>query len=218
MTAVPPDKIDTATSDTAPLLGNVNLASGVLQPRKSLQVLWWLAKGLWYKWTYPLRGIRFEAGRNLRIQGRLHIKGPGRVVLGDNVVIGSRTTPWTHDRDAVISIGDNVFLNGTRFGAAASICIGRDCILADVQIMDTDFHSVRSDRHDPDAPVRVAPVVIEENVWIAAHSGVLPGTVIGRNSVIGFGAVCVGQYPADSVLAGNPARIVRALPDRNDQD
>lgn len=185
------------------------------EPMRSLRAAWWLAKGYWYKLTCPLRGVRFEAGRNLRVIGRLDIRGPGRVIFGDNVVVGGHTTPWTHTREALIVVGDDTFLNGTRFGAARSIEIGPRCIIADARIVDTDFHSIYPDRHDPTAPVRVKPVVIEENVWIAAAAGILPGVRIGRNSVVGFGAVCTTRYPGDSVIVGNPARVVRQLPARH---
>jgi acetyltransferase-like isoleucine patch superfamily enzyme len=77
--------------------------------------------------------------------------------------------------------------------------------------MDTDFHSVRIDRHDPTAPVRVAAIVLEDNVWVGAQAGILPGTRIGANSVVGFGAVCAGVFPENVVIAGNPAKVVKRL-------
>jgi acetyltransferase-like isoleucine patch superfamily enzyme len=181
------------------------------EPVNALRVAWSIVKGYWYKWTYPLRGVRFSAGRNFRVQGRLKIQGPGRVVFGDNVVVGAHTTPWTHHRDAIITVGNDTFLNGTRFGARSSITIGPRCILAEAHILDTDFHSIEINRRDPRARVRTAPVQIGENVWIAAQAGILPGARIGRNSVVGFGAVCTGEYPANCVIAGNPARVIRQL-------
>ena len=59
--------------------------------------------------------------------------------------------------------------------------------------------------------MRTEPIILEENVWIGAAAGLLPGTRIGRNSVVGFGAVCSGDYPANAIIAGNPARVVREL-------
>lgn len=76
---------------------------------------------------------------------------------------------------------------------------------------DTDFHSALANRHDPAAHVRTAAVVIEDNVWLAAQTGVLPGTSIGRNSVVSFGAVCSGRFPADVVVVGNPGRVAGRL-------
>jgi len=145
------------------------------------------------------------------VYGRLSFYGPGRVIFGDHVRVGMTVTPWTYDRDAVISVGSHSFINGTRFACASAILIGDRAILADARIMDTDFHSLAIDRHRDGAHVRVERVVLGENVWVAAAVGVLPGTTIGDNSVVGFGAVCSGPYPANALILGNPARMIRSL-------
>lgn len=189
------------------------LSKGLRSPGRAIAVSWLLARGWWYKMWYPLRGIRFRAGRNFRVAGKLTVRGPGLVVMGDNVRVDGHVTPWTYSPEAVITIGSDSYVNGTRFGCQREITIGARAILADARILDTDFHSTCADRHDPAAPIRVAPVRIEENVWIAASAGILPGTVIGANSVVGFGAVCVGTYPADTIIAGNPARAIRPIPE-----
>jgi acetyltransferase-like isoleucine patch superfamily enzyme len=159
-----------------------------------------------------IRGVRLTAGPGLRVYGRLVVRGPGLVILGTSVVIDRTVTPWTYSSDAVIKIGDGCYLNGTRFGCKASISVGADSILSDASITDTDFHSTHINRRSLAAPIRTLPVSIGENVWIAAAAGILPGSVIGRNSVVGFGAVCTGTYPADVILAGNPARVVNMVP------
>jgi acyl carrier protein len=58
----------------------------------------------------------------------------------------------------------------------------------------------------------VAPVQIEDNVWLAAGTGIMPGTLIGRDSVVSFGAVCAGRHPQGVVLVGNPARVAAKIP------
>ena len=188
------------------------LARALREPGRAERAALQLARGWWYKLWFRLRGLRFQAGRNLRASGRLRIRGPGRVVLGDNVHIDGLVTPWTYTAEAVISIGSDSYVNGTRFGCAREISIGRGAILADARILDTDFHSTRADRHDPTVPVRVVPVRLEENVWVAGAAGILPGTTIGRNSVVAFGAVCAGAYPGDVIIAGNPARPIAPIP------
>jgi len=170
-----------------------------------------IIKGWWCRCFYRLRGVRFHAGRNLRVDGRLIIRGPGTVIFGDNVRVGMTVTPWTYAADAVISVGSDSFLNGTGFGCQRAIRIGARAIVGRASIMDTDFHSVEIDRHRADAPVRVAAVILEDNVWVGAQAGLLPGTSIGRNSVVGFGAICTGHFPANVIIAGNPAKVVRAL-------
>ena len=192
------------------------LARALRDPRRAWSAGWSSLRGWWYKLSYPARGIRFSAGKRFRVTGRLIVRGPGEVRFGDRVRVGMTVTPWTHAPGARIEVGDDTFLNGTRFGCAESIRIGRRCIVADASILDTNFHSTRADRHDPAAPVRIAPVVLADNVWVAASAGILPGTQVGENSVVSFGAIVSGTFPADVIIGGNPAGIVRPIPSVTD--
>ena len=211
MTDAPSRWADTTPTPTAPRPARSLLGRALREPHVARREGRAILKGLWYRAWCRLRGIRFEAGRNLRINGRLIVRGPGRVILGDNVRIGMTVTPWTYTAEAVITIGSDSFVNGTSFACCREIRIGRRAILGRSSIMDTDFHSVRADRHRPDAQVRVSPVVLEDNVWVAAQAGIVPGTRIGENSVVGFGAVCAGVFPDGVVIAGNPAKVVKKL-------
>ena len=184
----------------------------VARPGRAVVVAWALLKGHWYKVWYPLRGIRFRAGRNLRVNGSLRIRGPGQVVFGDNIVVHGDATPWTHTSAARIVVGNNVSLGSTRFGCMQAITVGDDCLLASCALADSDFHSTRADRRSPEAPVRVAPIRLERNVWIGDNAGILPGTIIGENSVVGFGAVCMRPYPPNVVIVGNPGKVVGPIP------
>lgn len=71
--------------------------------------------------------------------------------------------------------------------------------------------------HDLRAEARIQgwevakPVVIEDNVWIGGGAILLPGVTIGRNAVVGAGAVVTRSVPANTVVAGNPARVLRAI-------
>jgi acetyltransferase-like isoleucine patch superfamily enzyme len=182
------------------------------EPGRAAKAAVALLRGHFYRAYYRVRGTRFRAGRNLRVFGRLSIKGPGEVVFGDNVKVFGPTTPWTYAADARIVIGDNVILGRAEFGCASEIVIGPDCIVGRCNIMDTDFHSTRADRRAPDAPVRVVPVHIGANVWIGQGAGILPGTRIGDNSVVSFGAVCAREYPPNVIIAGNPAKVAGPIP------
>jgi acetyltransferase-like isoleucine patch superfamily enzyme len=155
---------------------------------------------------------RLRVGRNLRVFGWLSVRGPGEVILGDDVVIHGRVTLWTYSREARIVVGDGVNMAGTAFGCVREIQIGRLSIIARAQIRDTDFHSLAANRRSPDAPVRVAPVHIGENVWISDRAAILPGTRIGENSVVSFGALCGREYPANVVIVGNPAKVAAPIP------
>jgi acetyltransferase-like isoleucine patch superfamily enzyme len=171
-----------------------------------------LMKGYWYRAICRVLGRRFTAGARFRVFGRLSVRGPGEVVFGDNVALWGRVNAWTYSADARIVAEDNVMMSGTRFACASRIRIGRDAILADASIRDTDFHSTRADRRSPNAPIRVAPVDIGPNVWVAAGAVLLPGTTIGENSVVGAAAVCMRSFPANKVILGNPAKVAMPIP------
>jgi acetyltransferase-like isoleucine patch superfamily enzyme len=193
-------------------LSTAKYLRAIQEPGKAFRVGFALLRGWYYKIWYRLIGKRFRAGRNFRVFGSLHVSGPGEVIFGADVVVLGRSTPWTHSPEARIVIGDRVMVGDARFGCMQEITIGDDCLLARCSIMDTDFHSVRADRRLPGAPVRVIPVHIANNVWVGQEAGILPGTRIGENSVVSFGAVCVREYPPNVVLVGNPAKVAMQIP------
>ena len=188
------------------------IARGLRDPAQGLSYAVAMIKGYWYRTTLRLLGRRFRAGSRFRVFGRLSVRGPGEVVFGDNVATWGRVNAWTYAADARLVAGDNVMMSGTRFACARDIRIGRDSILADASIYDTDFHSTRADRRSPDSPIRIAPVEIGENVWVAAGAILLPGTTIGANSVVGAAAVCMRSFPANKVILGNPAKVAMPIP------
>jgi acetyltransferase-like isoleucine patch superfamily enzyme len=172
----------------------------------------WSVRPIW-RLHELLGGPRIRVGLRFSLQGRLIASGPGTVVLGDDVVVADKTTPFTHSREARIEIGSRSFVNGTRFGCSREITIGEDAILADARLMDTDFHPLQARRcEDPTLPVGVSPIRIGRNVWIGAGSAVLKGVSIGDNSVIAFGSVVTKDVGADTIAAGNPARPVGSVP------
>lgn len=181
------------------------------EPTRAVVVLLALLRGHWYKRYYRLRGIRFSAGANFRVFGGLHVRGPGEVVLGDNIVVGQKVTVWTYDSSAKIALGDNVMMEGTRIRCMHQIVIERDCILGEANITDSDFHGIPVRRIRHSRPVRSAPVHIAENVWITPSAAILAGTRIGKNSVVGCLAVCTREYPENVIIMGNPAKPIAPI-------
>ena len=162
-------------------------------------------------------GDRLEVGNDVVANHRLIVKGPGRVRLGDRANVfavgwGRPTRLVTRSRDAVIDVGENVRLNGADIQASTKVEVGRDCIVGLAHILDSDMHSLSTARrHDPDAPVRSAPVVLEPNVWVARGAAILPGVRVGEGSVVAYGAVVTEDVPPGVLVAGNPARVVREI-------
>lgn len=124
------------------------------------------------------------------------------------------------------SVGDFTLLNGALVMAEERIEIGSHCLISwNVGIADSDFHPLEpaqrlidsqalapffKDR-PPRPKLATAPVRISDNVWIGMNAVILKGVTIGENSVVAAGAVVTKSVPANVVVAGNPAQIVREL-------
>jgi acetyltransferase-like isoleucine patch superfamily enzyme len=184
-------------------------------------------KKAWYRLQHLY--IRHKLAPQLTCLGRhpfivkpWHIEIFGKPVsIGNHITLlgcadkRTRLTVWSEKNNINgIVIGDHVLISpGVRISAAESIRIGDSCMLAShVYITDSDWHGIY-DRSMP--PTEAGPVTLEENVWVGDSAIVCKGVVIGRNSIIGAGAVVTSNIPANVIAAGNPAKIIRHLdPDR----
>jgi len=176
-----------------------------------------------------LRWLGCAYGRRLMADGIVvvQVRHPGSITIGNNVIIRSRfrsnlvgtTGPTVFHciRDGRVSIGDNSGCSSTVFSSRSSIHVGQNVkIGGNVRIYDHDFHAVDYlTRRDPiqDAiQSKTAPVVIGDDVFIGVNAIILKGVTVGDRSVIGAGAVVsIKDIPPDSLVAGNPAQIIRSL-------
>ena len=126
-----------------------------------------------------------------------------------------RMSVWpAHPGNGRISIGDHVLISpGVRISSAEGIHIHDNCMLAHgVYITDADWHGV----YDRVSLGRAAAVTLEENVWVGDSAIICKGARIGRNSIVGAGAIVVNDIEPNSIAAGNPAKVVKRLdPERN---
>ena len=110
-----------------------------------------------------------------------------------------------------VEIGNNFYAN-------------MDCIFLDVNriiigdnVMVGPRVSFFTAGHPTDATVRNKelefglPIVVEDNVWIGGNSTVLPGVTIGKNSIIAAGAVVTKDVPSNTIVGGNPAKVIRQI-------
>lgn len=149
-------------------------------------------------------------------------EGEGSVVFGKDVHVGiSNDTDFWNSyiflnprcKNCRIEIGDSSWI-GNHFVAISEgpgIFIGKNVLVGTrVEIYDTDFHAVDvQDRLVSEA--KQAQVKIGNGVWIGNNVTILKGTEVGEHSVIAAGAVCCGKYPANSVIGGVPAKVLRAI-------
>lgn len=174
-------------------------------------------------------GVRY--GKNMIVLSRIYCVGKGKISIGDNFYFTSgdaanpissnlRGAIFTDCPDARILIGDNVGMSSTQMWIHDSLTIGNNVnIGACVLIIDTDCHEmdyrVRNHSLPPSGMdgqyVKSAPITIEDDVWIGAHSIILKGVTIGARSVIGAGSVVTKSIPADCIAAGNPCRVIRMM-------
>ncbi len=173
-------------------------------------------RGAWYRLRAQWSAGRIVIGANLRAYCRLSIRGPGRVTIGRGAIVAAApgfpseyVTLYTHDAEAVISIGDNVRLHGARFSSRHTIVVGDGVLIEQAGITDTDFHSLDRDRGAPRGESRErSAIVIGDHVAIAAMSIVTKGVRIGEGTAVGPGSIVVRSLPPGVFAIGNPARVI----------
>jgi len=109
-----------------------------------------------------------------------------------------------------IDIGDYCLINpGVRISSADSIVIGHSCMFAmNAYLSDADWHDLQ---HRIFAPGNHSGIVLGNNVWVGDSALICKGVTIGDNSIVGAWSVVTKDVPADVVVAGNPAKIIRQL-------
>jgi acetyltransferase-like isoleucine patch superfamily enzyme len=141
---------------------------------------------------YVSRGLpaTVEVGR----WGTLSIRG--RVVAGDGVHLMAQS--------GTLLIRDNTHFDGdSRIVCTESVTVGANCAVGwGVDILDADFHAI-------DGGPSHEPIVIGDGVWIALKATILKGVTIGDGAIIAAGSVVVKDVPARSLVAGNPARVIK---------
>lgn len=111
-----------------------------------------------------------------------------------------------------IRVGRNVFVNqNCTFYDLGGLDIGDDVMIGPNVSLITTGHPVEPSQRR--AFVVAKPIVIERNVWIAAGATVIGGVTVGENSVVAAGAVVTKDVPPNVLVAGNPARLIRAIGD-----
>ncbi|WP_285009815.1 acyltransferase [Pedobacter faecalis] len=141
-------------------------------------------------------------GNHVKMYGKLTTQNHAKIICKDNVTIGSNTIVHA--------------VSGVTFETGATISYN-------VTISDNNNHPVHpEDRkliYSNPSPKYLyrsvweisdnAPVVVGENAWIGAHAIILKGVTIGENSIVAMASVVTKDVPANSIVAGNPAKVVR---------
>ena len=161
------------------------------------------------------RRLEASAG-GARLHSTVEVRGPDRLVLGPEVFVDRGALLHCGDAewasaDAGISIGAHTYIgpNAVLF-AGGGIQIGDAVLISPGAVVTSQQHSYDGRGVDiREQPLRFARVVIERDVWIGANATILPGVRVGEGAVVGAGAVVSRDVPANAVVVGVPARVVR---------
>lgn len=161
-------------------------------------------------------------------------KGSIYLIIGNNSIINGNFVFETET--GKISIGDRCHIGNSTFISKSKIEIGNDVTIAwGCTIYDHDSHSIYWDERKNDtiqeykdtlqfndeiynknwSVVNTKPITIKDKVWIGMNVIILKGVTIGEGAIIGAGSVVTQDVPEWSVVAGNPAKVVKILKIKN---
>lgn len=155
-----------------------------------------------------------------------HNTGPREhVLIGEHCTIGGLLQALYGGK---IQIGNRTYIGpDSIIQSKESVVIGNNVIIANnVLIVDNNNHPT-----DPQMRLKMSacddflhdelwswkyaeskPIVIEDNVWIGRDSRIMKGVTVGRGSIVALGAIVTKNVPPYTVVAGNPAKVVKHLP------
>lgn len=108
-----------------------------------------------------------------------------------------------------IQVGKNVFINGgCHFQDQGGITLGDDCLIGHNVVFATLNHFIEPSER---ASLQPAPIVLGKNVWVGSSSTILQGVTIGDNAIIAAGSVVTKDVPANAIVGGVPAHIIRYI-------
>lgn len=175
-------------------------------------------------------GKKTVTGRNIQFAPSARVVNSGPK---DNIIIGNHGCLFCFLQvlcGGKIEIGDNFYLgSGTVLQSKEKISIGNNVIISNnVLIVDNNNHPT-----EPESRLQMSqadnymtsplwtweyaqskPVVIEDNVWIGRDARILKGVTVGKGSIVAMGAIVTKDVPEYSIVAGNPAKIVKKLENR----
>ena len=121
--------------------------------------------------------------------------------------------PFYTDYGQNITVGKNVFINsGCCFQDQGGIEIGDNVLIGQQVVIATLNHDLIPEKR---ANMYPAPVRIGNGVWVGAHATILSGVTVGDGAVIAAGAVVTKDVPANTVVGGVPARIIKIIKESN---
>lgn len=166
-------------------------------------------------------------GKHVHFYGKLTLAGASYIHIQDQSTFGYGCilTAWDRYREQKLSPNINIgedshFGEYNHITAINSISIGNG-VLTGRWVTITDNAHGRSSYEDLCIKPHLrdvyskGPVIIEDNVWIGDKVSIMPNVIIGKSSIIAANSVVTKNVPPYSVVAGNPAKIIKSLNTNN---
>ena len=164
-----------------------------------------------------------KISKNSRVGYRnITLKPFCRLEIGENSIVEANIL---FDKEgASVTIGKRVFIGASNLISAESIVVGNDVLISwGCTIFDHNSHPIEWSSRYLDVQnwfkgikdwnsVKSAPVTICEKSWLGFNTIVLKGVTIGEGAVVGAGSVVTKDVPPYTIVAGNPARVIREIP------
>lgn len=190
-----------------------------------------------YRWLHPikLKGDNSKFCCKTKKTGHLVIDENGKnniISIGDNVTIidchisinGSNNSVIINDNCRIYKLRLNIHGDKSKFEmkynsgireAKVIIQENRKVFIGENSMLSYGIHIRTSDSHavylqENSERINIAKdVIIGDNVWIAENASLLKGTIIGNNSIVGYGSICTKEYPEHCIIAGVPAKVIK---------
>jgi len=182
-------------------------------------------------WLYPFllgtsgRGVPFGVGVVLRHSGKIRLgdhvviddyccldaKGTSNrgIDVGTRVFVGRNTILSCKNGDIVIDDDANIGLNAEIF-SASRVRVGKKVLMAAyTYLVGGDHLYDRTDIPVLDQGRTAQGIDVDDHAWLGAHVVVTDGSRVGRDAIVGAGAVVVGEIPDFAIATGIPAKVVR---------
>lgn len=173
---------------------------------------------LYLFFSYLVTRLTVSSARLIRQP--IDIRGKKGIDFGKSLTTGYHCRFETHatTKKKVLIFGKNVQINDfVHIAALEEVRIDDNVLIASkVFISDLEHGSYSGDENDStpfsivkERPLSSKPVHIMKNVWLGEHVSVLPGVIIGENSIIGANSVVTKSIPPNSIACGSPAKVIK---------
>ena len=186
-------------------------------------------------WQLILKLNGIKVGRNFYIEGVIYLKLNGtrnlsKVEFGDNVNILGDIDIRTREEGCIfisdfVSFDNDVRLvaarsgkinikkgceigKGSIFNAGADLCLEENILVGPYCLIQASNHGIKGKGDIKGQKYLHKPITIKKGSWIAANVVILPGTIVGKGSVIGASAIVTKNTKPNSINVGNPSRYI----------